>query len=98
MTEIIRKSKIITLINLTKRKVIYSIFKCPYCENEVERIRWNGLKQKSCGCISKKYGYKTAQEKHKKIKYDFESGMSIEKLCMKYNLTKSIIYQCINKI
>lgn len=48
--EFIRNTKV--TFNKSGGRIQWAIFKCPYCLQEVERQKSNGLIQKSCGCAS----------------------------------------------
>ncbi len=40
-------------------KLRWAVFKCPICNEEVEKVKSNGLKQKECGCRGKGYNSRT---------------------------------------
>ncbi len=70
--ELVRKTN--RLLTISGNWVYYGIFLCPFCFQEVERSISNGLKQKSCGCVTEKLigkahkGKKLSKEIRQKIK------------------------------
>ncbi len=50
----------------------HALFKCKYCGNIVEKLKSNGLKQKSCGC-KKSYGHGMSYTRQNRIWSDMKS-------------------------
>ena len=79
--KLLRKTRV--KITENGNKIRYGIFWCDACKQEVEKQISNGLKQKSCGCVTSeliseaKKGIKYTEDRNKKIsKTRIEKGLS----------------------